>query len=337
MRRSVREALVGFSLLAAVAGGVGLWLWLRGVAISRGSWSFQASFSDAGGLAARSPVVYRGVQVGNVRSLRVTPEAVVAELEITAPELLLPRPLVAQVGSASLLGGDARVSLLSAGPAPARGAAGPRSAACDQRRLVCSNSRVQGSTSATIESVTGSVQRLLDQADRERLVAKLVAATSRFEQTAREAEQLSREGQRFLVETRVLVRSLQRSAGRLDPILSQADAASHDIAQASRHIRNISAGLDNPRSAADLQATLSNARQLTDRWSAVGGDLRRLTEDPEFIQGIRSVSIGLGRFFRELYPREAGAAGTPRASEAQPPPPGAPQRSGGLATTPAAP
>ena len=30
MRRSLKEASIGFSLLAAIAGGVGLWFWLSG-------------------------------------------------------------------------------------------------------------------------------------------------------------------------------------------------------------------------------------------------------------------------------------------------------------------
>ena len=87
-----------------------------------------------------------------------------------------------------------------------------------------------------------------------------------------------------------------------------ANNASVDVAKASRHIRNLSAALDNPRTVADLQATLSNAKQLTDRWSAVGGDVRKLTDDPKFVDGIRNVSVGLGQFFAELYPAQTSAA-----------------------------
>ena len=72
MRRSLREALVGFSLLAGIAGGLGLWLWLKGVSLSRGNWTVTASFSDASGLSERSPVSFRGVLVGNVRHIQVT-------------------------------------------------------------------------------------------------------------------------------------------------------------------------------------------------------------------------------------------------------------------------
>jgi hypothetical protein len=36
----------------------------------------------------------------------------------------------------------------------------------------------------------------------------------------------------------------------------------------------------------------------------VGGDVEKLTADPQFMDGLRSVSIGLGKFFDELYPAQ---------------------------------
>jgi phospholipid/cholesterol/gamma-HCH transport system substrate-binding protein len=308
MRRSVREALVGFSLLAAISGGFGLWLWLRGVSLGRSTWTVTASFADASGLAERSPVSYRGVLVGSVRSVRVTNRAVLADLEITNPGLRLARPVVAQVGTSSLLGGDAQVALISSGPPLPESLPGPRDRACDSRRMLCQNAQVTGVATASLQTVTDTVQKLLDQADRDKLVQKMVAATASFEATAREAEKLSKEGQVFVADANRLVGTLNRSAGKIDPILSNANKASADVAQASRHIRNLSAALDNPRTVADLQATLTNAKQLTDRWSAVGGDVRKLTDDPRFMDGIRSVSVGLGRFFEELYPAQTAAA-----------------------------
>ena len=53
---------------------------------------------------------------------------------------------------------------------------------------------------------------------------------------------------------------------------------------------------------------MANARRLTDQWEAVGGDVRKLTGDPKFVDDIRSVSVGLGRFFEELYPAQTDAA-----------------------------
>ena len=52
----------------------------------------------------------------------------------------------------------------------------------------------------------------------------------------------------------------------------------------------------------DLKQTVSNARSLTATFDAVGGDVDKLTADPQFMAAVRSVTIGLGQFFHELYP-----------------------------------
>jgi phospholipid/cholesterol/gamma-HCH transport system substrate-binding protein len=315
MRRSVREALVGFSLLAGLAGGLGFWLWLRGVSVSRGNWWIEASFSDAAGLAERSPVTFRGVLVGNVRKVQVRDAAVVAELEIGDPDLRIGRPVVARIAPSSLLGGDATVSLLSAGQPLPEDAPGPRDRDCPAQRMVCNGGRVQGVAAPSIDSVTETVQSLLRQAEQGQLVEKLLTATTSFDRTARQTEKLSVDGQRFLNDGRRLLNGLNATLGQTDPIVKNLQAASRNInaasadaAKASRSARNIAAAIDNPRSLADLQATLANARRLTDQWEAVGGDVRKLTGDPKFIDGIRSVSVGLGKFFEELYPAQVDGA-----------------------------
>jgi phospholipid/cholesterol/gamma-HCH transport system substrate-binding protein len=59
---------------------------------------------------------------------------------------------------------------------------------------------------------------------------------------------------------------------------------------------------DNPTTITDLKQTVSKARSLTATFDEVGGDVEKLTEDPQFMAAVRSVTIGLGQFFHELYP-----------------------------------
>jgi len=302
MRRSVREALVGFSLLAAVASGLGLWFWLKGISLARSNWIIRASFENAGGLAERSPVSYRGVLVGRVKDLRVTDKEVIADLEITDSDLRLSRPVLARVGAGSLLGGDAVVSLISSGPPLPRRGAGPRDRTCDNRLQVCERGQVRGVEAPSLETVTATVQKLLDQADGEDVVQRLVRSTESFNRTAKEAEKLSTRGQAFVGDAQTLVQNLNAVVGRTDPIVRDISAASQDARQATASMKRLAARLDNPATAADLEATLANARQLTERWAAVGGDVRRLTDDAAFMNGLKRVSVGLGRFFDDLYP-----------------------------------
>lgn len=309
MRRSVREALVGFSLLATVVCGVGLWLWLRGLTLSRGHWTIQASFADAAQLANRSPVYYRGVMVGRVSGIEVSGAEVIARLEITDGDLRLARPLVARVGAGSLLGGDAVVSLVSGGKPVPRSSPSPRDAACDDRLMVCHGSKVPGVEAASLESVTATMQALLEQAEKEGVVKRLAKATDSFDQTAEEIRRLSRQGQTFVGHADQLVSGLQKVVGQTDPIVTNLQAASLDARQASGSAKRVAARLEDPRMMSDLQATLTNARRLTERWEAVGSDVQKLTSDPSFVEGLRQVSVGLGRFFVDLVPASAPGPG----------------------------
>ncbi len=65
MRRSVREAIVGFSIVGAIAAFAGTMLWMRGIRLGAETWTVTVRFDDAGGLDARSPVTYRGILVGS--------------------------------------------------------------------------------------------------------------------------------------------------------------------------------------------------------------------------------------------------------------------------------
>jgi len=311
MRRSVREAIVGFTLLAAVSGSAGLWFWIKGVSLASRQWTIKVSFADAAGLADRSSVTYRGVLVGRVSSIKATASAVIAELEITNPDLVLPRPVMAQVQSGSLLGGDAEVALLSAGPAPAATEPGPLAKGCATARIVCNGGSVEGQTAPTMASVTSTLQALLDQASNEKLIPKVVATTESFQGTAKEAN-------RFMASGQVLVSDLTAAVRKADPTLTNLNKATADAAKATAHLNSIVAALDNPKTIGDLKATASNAKTLTARLDAVGGDLNKLTSDPTFMDGVRSVAIGLGKFFDELYPAQTAGAKEKTAKEKTP-------------------
>jgi phospholipid/cholesterol/gamma-HCH transport system substrate-binding protein len=153
------------------------------------------------------------------------------------------------------------------------------------------------------------MQKLLDQADQERLVKRLALATNSFDKTADETRKLAVQGQAFMGDAEKLVNGLNVVVGKTDPIVQNLTVASVDARQASRSVKQLAGRLDNVTTVNDLQATLANARQLTQRWEAVGGDVQKLTGDPAFVAGMRSVSVGLGRFFDDLYPGTAPAGG----------------------------
>ena len=283
MRRSVRDAIVGFTLIGGIIGFASTALWLRGVRLGSSHWSLTARFSDAAGLAERSPVTYRGILVGSVRSIAVTPEAVVAELEINNADLRLPLPVTATVGSSSLLGGSAKVALISAGRSLEKDAPLPRAAGCRADLQLCDGSSVEGREAASLSTVTETLQELLAQAQQERVIPHAAESLEQIDATAQEFEALTVQLQDELAKAAPVIRNLEL---------------------ATAHLNNIVASLDNPQTLSELKQTAANAAQLTATIDAVGGDVAQLTSDPEFMKGVRNLTIGLGELFGEIYPAQ---------------------------------
>jgi len=283
MRRSVRDAIVGFTVIGGIIGFASTALWLRGVRLGSSHWILTARFNDAAGLAERSPVTYRGIIVGSVRSIAVTPEAVVAELEIDNGDLLLPLPVTATVGSSSLLGGSAQVALVSSGVPLAKDAPLPRAANCRPEQQLCDGSTVQGREAASLSTVTQTLQELLAQAQRERVIPHAAESLEQIDAMARQFEALTVQ--------------LQDELARAAPVI-------RNLELATAHLNHIVAALDNPETLNELKQTAANAAQLTATIDAVGGDVAQLTGDPEFMKGVRNLTIGLGELFGEIYPAQ---------------------------------
>ena len=288
MRRSVREGIVGFSVIAAVVAFAGTMYWLRGERAFSKSWNLTADFQDAGGLAVRSPVTYRGIMVGNVTDIKVTPLAVRVSIEINQDDLQLTLPVQATVGSASLLGGDSQVALSSVGPPLKKNAPMPKSERCKGRGVLCDGATIQGNEAPSIGTITNSLQEILEQVKKENLVPKLVGSTQQFDATLTDIQKLSNQ--------------LSVDLARAAPTISNLNEAMAQAASASRHINNVVSAFDNPTTITDLKQTVSKARSLTETFDEVGGDVEKLTQDPQFMAAVRSVTIGLGQFFHELYP-----------------------------------
>jgi phospholipid/cholesterol/gamma-HCH transport system substrate-binding protein len=283
MRRSVRDAIVGFTVLGGLVGFVATGMWMRGVRLGSSEWGLTAEFNDASGLAERSPVTYRGILVGSVRSIKVTSSAVVAELEITKGDLRLALPVTATIGSGSLLGGDAQVALMSHGKPLPENAPLPKASNCQAKAQLCDGATVVGREAPSIATLTNTFQELLTQAKTEKLIPNAAASIEQIDATAKSFEALTVQ--------------LQAELSKVDPVLRNLQAA-------TAHANNIVASLDNAETLSSLRKTATNAAELTAKLDAVGGDVETLTADPAFMDGLRNVTIGLGALLSEVYPAE---------------------------------
>ena len=125
------------------------------------------------------------------------------------------------------------------------------------------------------------MERLLTQAEQDKLISKGATTFTALTTLAESAEDL--------------VAELQTAVQNAGPVIDNLDSA-------TAHASNVLGALDNPKSLNELKKTVSNAEQLTRRIDVISADIEQLTSDPNVINGFRSVSIGLGKFFDELYP-----------------------------------
>ena len=267
MRRSIRDALVGFSIVGATVGFAATNLWMRGVRLGTQAWEVTANFPDASGLAKRSTVTYRGIIIGSVSKIDVTPQAVIATLEITHPELRLPLPVFANISRGSLLGGEAQVALISLGKSVPAESPFPLAKDCVGKKILCNGSKIAGKPAASISSVARTFERILQEAEKKELIKNLDD----------------------------LLLQLRQEIARAVPTIE-------NLNEATSHINNLVSALDNPETISELKATVRTAHSLTEKIDSVGSDIETLTADPLVMDAVRSVTIGLGEFFNELYP-----------------------------------
>ena len=283
-------------------------LWLRGVRLGSESWTVTADFANAGGLAARSPVTFRGIMVGTVRSIDVTPMSVKATLEINADDLQLPLPVKAAVSSASLLGGDSQVELVTTGTPLPKNAPRPKSGRCRNSGILCNGATIQGESASSLSTVTASLEQLLNEAQKSNLIPTLVESTKQFGITSQDASKFLNTADVAAENVDTLVHQLRAEVARAKPTIENLNRATAEAADAAAHINNLAGAIDNPETVSDLKQTVTNARDLTARIDSVGGDIEQLTDDPRFMKSLRSVMIGLGTLFEEVYPAQTGGS-----------------------------
>ncbi len=281
VRRSFRDAIVGLSLVGGIILFAGSLLWLRGVRLGSKAWVLNANFSDASGLSEGSPVTYRGILIGSVGEITVKPETVQAILNIDNADLLLAKPVIAKLVKNSLLGGDVKITLISQGALLPEDSARPIEQGCISQKMLCAGDTIKGQPLTSISTLTTEIERLVRKAGEKDIIDNLVSSAEQFDKTQKELENL------------ILQAKLEMN--RAAPIISE-------ITKATIHINNILSAIDNPDTLNNITETAENARSLSEKIDIIGGDINEIMGDEELMSAIRSVTIGLGKFFEEVYP-----------------------------------
>ncbi len=281
MRRSLRDAFVGFSLLGGLIIFSGAMLWLKDFRLGSKSWEISANFKDASGLAKMSPVTYRGIIVGSVQKINFTPDSVETKIKLHNNNLILAKPVIAKIVTSSVLGGDSQLSLISLGKSLNKNDLSTVNKFCPSKRILCSGDKIKGVKMISISTLTEGIDQIIDQADKQAIVGKISESIQQFDKTQANLDEL------VLLSKSELIRA--------KPIITE-------LTKASIHLNNILESLDNPKTLKDIQELASASSSLTKKIEEMSSDFGNIMEDEELINALKRVTIGLSKLFDEIYP-----------------------------------
>ena len=280
MRRSLRDAIVGFSLIGGVLIFSGTMFWLRGFRLGSKAWYVTAIFKDASGLAELSPVTYRGIVVGSVDKINFKLDSVEAIVKIQNKDLILNKPVIAKVITSSILGGDTKLSLVDLGKFQTFENPNPLSKDCPAKIILCDGDKIQGEKLTSISSLTKGIEKIINKAGKVEIVNSLSNSIEQFDKTQANLDEL-------------IVLS-KAELKRAEPIITE-------LAEAANHLNNILATIDNPKTLNDIKDVANSTKSITNKIDQITNNLEGLIKDKELIDAIRKITIGLGKLFNEIY------------------------------------
>ncbi|MGC1307384.1 MAG: MlaD family protein [Phormidesmis sp.] len=191
--RTIREGSVGLLILLGIGLFVGLLLWLRGFNPTNRPYRLVAEFEDTMGVQLGTAVLYRGVSVGRVVSIKPLSNSVEVGIEITQKELRIPDEVQVETVESGLIG-EVSIEItplaeLSAGAVELS----PSGKDCDSSVILCDGDRLTGVAGPSFESLLRSSTEVAELLADPELVAQLKSVLETASQTTAEAGKLAQE------------------------------------------------------------------------------------------------------------------------------------------------
>ena len=281
MRRSVRDSIVGFSLLGGILIFSFFSLWLRGLKLSTKNWHLFAEFTNASGLSKKSPVTYRGILVGSVEDISFTNESIRAKIVLNNPDIILTKPAFAKVVTNSFLGGDVQVAIETSDNVIPSKLEKATSEKCNRNLIVCEGDIISGKKLSSLSSITNRINELLKESNQENLIQNVASSIDLFDKTQGNLDELILLSKQEIVRIKPLIKDLKIAAGHLNKILET---------------------VNNPETLEDIQLTVNAANSISQKVDDMTDDFQLLMRDKELTRALRDLAIGLSKFLNEVYP-----------------------------------
>ncbi len=327
--RTFREGSVGLLLLLGLGVFGVIILWLNRFTAAASSYKAIVEFANAGGMQKGAVVRYRGVKVGNISAIRPRANAVDVEIEITNPNLIMPRDVRVEANQSGLISESIiDITPRSLIPIP-EVAAKPLDKSCNSNLIVCDGSRLKGQIGVSVDELIRSSYRFANLYSQPAFYANANQALKNTSDAAAEIAQLTRELSSLTKSTQ---QQLNSFAGAANSVANAADKISvstnktvdqfsstanefsttaKEISstanQANRLIKNLDSLVTTNRTS--LVTALNNitetSNQLRGTVSSLSPSLNRLTQG-ELIQNLETLSANAAQASANL--RDASQA-----------------------------
>ena len=281
MRRSLRDSIVGFSLLGGILLFTFFSFWLKGVRLSSKSWHLFAEFTNASGLSKKSPVTYRGILVGSIEDILFTNESIKAKIVLNNPDIILSKPVIAKVVTNSFLGGDVQVALETSEKTIPKNIAKPTSENCNSKLIICQGDTITGEQLSSLSNITSRISQLLKESNQENLIENIVDSIEQFDKTQENLDELI-----YLSKQEIL---------RVEPLIKE-------MTIVANHLNDILSTINDEETLNDIKLTINAARSISGKIDDMSDDFEKLAQDKELTKSIRDLTIGLSKFLNEIYP-----------------------------------
>ncbi len=281
MRRSLRDSIVGFSLLGGLLVFTFFSFWLRGVKLSSKNWFLFAEFNNASGLSKKSPVTYRGILVGSIEDILFTNESIKAKIVLNNPDIILPKPAFARVVTNSFLGGDVQVALETSEKTIPKNTAKAISEKCDSKLIICQGDTITGKQLSSLSNITNRINQLLKESNQENLIENVIKSIDQFDTTQENLDELIYLSKQEIMRVKPLIKEVTIAAG---------------------HLNNILSTINDEKTLKDIKLTIEAAESISGKFDNMSDDFEQLMKDKELTKSIRDLTIGLSKFLNEIYP-----------------------------------
>jgi len=280
--RAIREGSVGLLILIGVALFGGLVLWLRGLNPGGRNYTITAAFENTSGMQVGTAVRYRGVPVGRVVEIRPSSNQVEVLMEITQPDLRMPREVVVEANQSGFIGETTIDITPQQQLTEPEQAVSPTADDCDAGMILCDGDRVIGVVGVSYESLLRSTEQLANTLADPLLVENLTNTLKNAAVFTERATLLTDELAELTLAAREEVQPLSQS---VQQATNDASVAAQEIQLTAADVRSL---LEANRF--NLTNTLDNINQGSDRLAYLMSSLATQVEDGQFLTNLEALS-----------------------------------------------